>query len=63
MENNITLTNDEIHAIRLEHSERTKNLPFEEYRKQLDDEITPALRILEKLKSFHAKKISENVKN
>ncbi len=33
MENNITLTIDEIHSIRAEHSERTKNLPFNEYRK------------------------------
>ena len=50
MENNITLTIDEIHAIRAEHSERTKNLSFDEYRKLLDDEIAPALRWLEESK-------------
>lgn len=55
MENNITLTNDEIHAIRVEHSERTKDLPFEEYKKQLDAEIAPTLRMLEELKKTHAK--------
>lgn len=50
------LTNDEIHAIRVEHSERTKDLPFEEYRKQLDAEIAPTLRKLEELKKAYAKK-------
>ena len=35
METNVTLTIDEIHAIRAEHSERTKNLSFDEYRKLL----------------------------
>ena len=51
MKNNITLTNDEIHAIRVEHSEETKNLPFEEYKRRLDSEIAPTLRILEELKA------------
>ena len=55
MENNITLTIDEIHAIRVEHSERTKNLPFDEYRKQLDDEVAPALHMLEEIKKVYAK--------
>lgn len=56
MNNNLMLTNDEIHAIRVEHSERTKDLPFEEYRKQLDAEIAPTLRKLEELKKAYAKK-------
>lgn len=50
MENNITLTNDEIHTIRVEHSEKTGNLPFEEYKRRLDAEITPTLRRLEEIK-------------
>ena len=50
MENNITLTNDEIHTIRVEHSEKTKNLSFEEYKRQMDAEIAPALRRLEEIK-------------
>lgn len=62
MENNIMLTNDEIHAIRVEHSERTKNLPFEEYKRQLDSEIAPTLHRLEKLKKSYAKKMNETVK-
>lgn len=55
MDNNITLTIDEIHAIRIEHSDRTKNLPFDEYRKQLDDEVAPALHMLEEIKKIYAK--------
>lgn len=50
MENNITLTNDEIHTIRIEHLEKTGNLPFEEYKRQLDAEIVPTLRRLEEIK-------------
>lgn len=50
MKNNITLTNDEIHAIRMEHSEKTENLSFKEYKRQLDAEITPTLRRLEEIK-------------
>ena len=49
------MTIDEIHSIRLEHSERTKHLPFNEYRKQLDAEIAPALRMLEEMKKAYAK--------
>lgn len=56
MNNNLTLTNDEIHAIRVEHSKRTKDLPFEDYRKQLDAEITPTLHKLEELKKTYTKK-------
>lgn len=44
MENNITLTIDEIHAIRKEHSERTKDLPTDEYVRLLDEE-TAAIRL------------------
>lgn len=59
MENSITLTIDEIHAIRVEHSERTKNLSFNEYRKQLDDEIAPALYMLEEMKKAYAKETAD----
>ena len=41
MENTITLTIDEIHAIRDEYSKRTKDMEFEEYRKSLDAELPP----------------------
>ena len=50
MENNITLTNDEIHAMKMEHSEKTKNLSFKGYKRQLDAEIAPTLRRLEEIK-------------
>lgn len=59
MENNITLTIDEIHAIRMEHSEQTKNLPFDEYRKLLDEEIAPALKMLEERKKAYAEKATK----
>ncbi len=59
MENNITLTNDEIHAIRLEHSELTRNLTSEEYRKHLDAEIAPALHMLEEFKKAHAENLEK----
>jgi hypothetical protein len=62
MENNITLTIDEIHAIRVEHSEITKDLPFAEYRKQLDDEIAPALHMLEEMKKANAKEMVNSIK-
>ncbi len=47
MENNITLTVDEIHTIRMEHSERTKNLSLEEYRKLLEVEAAPVRSAIE----------------
>ncbi|MDE7212085.1 MAG: hypothetical protein K2O03_11700 [Lachnospiraceae bacterium] len=50
MENNITLTNDEIHAIRVENSKKRRSMNSHEYRKLLDEEIAPALRKLEELK-------------
>lgn len=50
MGNNIMLTNDEIHTIRMEHSEKTKDMPFEEYKRHLDAEIAPTLRRLKELK-------------
>ena len=43
---NITLTIDEIHSIREEHSQKTRKLSFDEYRKLLDAEIAPALLVL-----------------
>lgn len=51
MEKNITLTIDEIHAIREEHFMETKGLGFEEYKKRLDDEIAPALLLLHQKKT------------
>jgi len=48
MENTITLTIDEIHAIRVEHSEKTKCLPFDEYRRLLDREAAPARAAIER---------------
>ena len=51
MENAITLTIDEIHAIRNEHSRETKDMSFEEYRKLLDAEIAPTLLALERAKA------------
>lgn len=47
---NITLTIDEIHAIRQEHSQKTKNMSFDEYQKLLDMEIAPALLALDQAK-------------
>lgn len=52
---NITLTIDEIHSIRKEHSQKTRNLSFEEYRKLLDDEIAPALLTLARAKEASGK--------
>lgn len=54
MENNITLTIDEIHAIRKEHSERTKDLPIDEYVRLLDEETAPIRLALERAKSKYA---------
>ncbi len=54
MKNNITLTNDEIHAIRMENSKKRENMSFHEYRKQLDAEIAPALRMLEEMKKAYS---------
>lgn len=51
MENTITLTMDEIHTIREEHSRRTKDMNFEEYRKLLDAEIAPTLLALNRAKA------------
>ena len=51
MENTITLTIDEIHAIRDEHSRKTKDMGFEEYRKLLDMEIEPTLLALDRAKT------------
>ena len=43
---NITLTIDEIHSIREEHSRKTKDMNFDEYKKVLDAEIAPVLLLL-----------------
>lgn len=48
---NITLTIDEIHAIREEHSKKTKDLDFDEYKKLLDSEIAPVLLMLNRIKN------------
>lgn len=50
MENNITLTNDEIHMIRVENSKRRESMGASEYRKRMEAEIGPTLRMLEELK-------------
>ncbi len=51
MKNTITLTIDEIHTIREEHSRKTSGLPFDEYKKLLDAEIAPVLLTLNQLKA------------
>jgi len=50
----ITLTLDEIHAIREEHSKRTKDMNFDEYKKLLDAEIAPTLLALERAKKHYS---------
>lgn len=47
---NIALTIDEIHAIREEHSQKTKDMDFNEYKKMLDAEIAPTLLALDQAK-------------
>ncbi|MCM1232698.1 MAG: hypothetical protein NC489_21440 [Ruminococcus flavefaciens] len=54
MNRNITLTIDEIHAIREEHSTRTKNLSNEEYRKLLEEEAAPVRLALERAKKCYS---------
>jgi len=51
---NITLTIDEIHAIRREHSARTKDLPNDEYYRLLEEEAAPVRLALERAKAQHA---------
>ncbi len=51
MNHNITLTIEEIHAIREEHSAYTKNLPNDEYYKYLEKEASPIRLALECAKS------------
>ncbi len=48
--NKITLTIDEIHAIREEHYEKTNGLSFDKYKKLLDNEIAPMLLLLNQKK-------------
>lgn len=55
MKRNISLTIDEIHAIRREHSSRTANLPNDEYYKLLEKEAAPVRAALEHAKSQLAK--------
>jgi len=50
MNKNITLTVDEIHKIREEHYEKTKDLSFEEYKAELKAEIAPVLEMLDNIK-------------
>lgn len=47
MNNGITLIIDEIHAIRKEHSEKTKDMNFDEYKRLLDAEAAPVRLALE----------------
>lgn len=51
MANNITLTIDGIHAIRVEHYEKTKGMDFKDYKKSLDAEIAPILLLLNRVKA------------
>ncbi len=55
MEDNITLTIDEIHAIRKEHSARTKNLPNDEYNRLLEEEAAPVRAALERARAQRTK--------
>lgn len=50
MNRNISLTIDEIHAIRMEHSTRTKDLPNDEYYRLLEEEAAPVRIALEHAK-------------
>lgn len=56
MNDNITLTIDEIHTIRKEHSERTKDLSANEYVKLLDKEAAPVRLAIERIKKERVKK-------
>lgn len=47
----ITLTIDELHAIRDEHSTRTKDMSSDEYFKCLEEEAAPVRLALERAKS------------
>jgi len=55
MDNNITLTNDEIHAMRVEHSRKTNNLSSEEYMKLLEAESAPVRSAIERIRIERAK--------
>ncbi len=55
MNRNISLTLDEIHAIRKEHSDRTKDLLNDEYYRLLEEESAPVRIALEHAKSLLAK--------
>ena len=57
MDKNITLTVDEIHKIREEHYEKTKDMSFEEYKADLKSEIAPVLEMLESIRE--SKKLKE----
>ena len=51
-----------MHPTRVRHPNITKDLPFAEYRKQLDDEIAPALHMLEEMKKANAKEMVNSIK-
>ena len=57
MKKNINLTVEEIHKIREEHYQKTKNMTFEEYKLDLKTEIAPVLEMLNKIRE--AKKLQE----
>ncbi len=54
MTGNVTLTIEEIHKIREEHYEKTKAMPFDEYKKDLKAEIAPFLIMLNNAKAKRA---------
>ena len=58
---NITLTIDEIHSIREEHSQRTGKLNFDEYRRLLDAEIAPTLLALAHTKEMENLTNKQNI--
>jgi len=47
--NNLTI--EDIHKIREEHANRTKNMDFNEYKAELNSEIKPLLAMLKTMKA------------
>lgn len=49
------LTIDDIHKIREEHYNKTKNMSFEEYKKELKIETAPIIELLKTMKENNLK--------